>query len=282
MRFLLRPGWLAFIAVVLGFVAVCYTVLAPWQFNREDQREAQQAQIDRALDVAPVPVSDLVPGAAVDPADEWRQVTLTGEYLPEDEALVRLRVVDGRPAFEVMTPLRLTDGRTVAVDRGSVAAPDGQAIPEFADAPIGTVTVTGRLRVNETDTSGRPSFDTGGHRQIYAADSRALATATGVGMVDGYAQLVAGQPGVLDVLPVVPPVSGAPFTNFSYALQWITFGAIAVIALGLFIRLELLQRRGKRETRTSIRDALSGRDGGADGPAAKVPARTAPDDEPGA
>jgi hypothetical protein len=55
-----------------------------------------------------------------------------------------------------------------------------------------------------------------------------------------------------------------------------------VIALGLFIRLELLQRRGKRETRTSIRDALSGRDGGADGPAAKVPARTAPDDEPGA
>jgi cytochrome oxidase assembly protein ShyY1 len=279
MRFLLRPGWLAFIAVVLGFVAVCYAVLAPWQFDRENQREAQQAQIDRALNVAAVTVSDLVPGAAVDPADEWRQVTLTGRYLPEDEGLVRLRVVDGKPAFEVMTPMRLADGRTVAIDRGSVAAPDGQAIPDFTAGPAGTVTVTGRLRVNETDTSGRPSFDSDGHRQIYAADSRALATATGVEMVDGYVQLTDGQPGALDALPVVPPVSGAPFTNFSYALQWITFGAIAVIALGLFIRLELLQRRGKRESRTSIRDALSGRDGGVDAPPEKVPARTAPEDD---
>ncbi|MCW0216351.1 MAG: SURF1 family protein [Pseudonocardia sp.] len=262
MRFLLRPGWLAFIAVVLGFVAVCYAVLAPWQFGREDQREAQQAQIDNARDVAPVPFADLVPGAAVSPDDEWRQVTMTGEYQPADEALVRLRVVDGRPAYEVMTPLRLTDGRTVAIDRGSITADQGQTVPAFAAAPEGTVTVTGRLRLDETDTSGRPTLDADGHRQIYAADSRAVAAAAGTDMIVGYAQLIDGQPGVLTALPVVPPVSGAPFTNFSYALQWVSFGAIALVALVLFIRLELLQRRGRRANTASLRDALSGRDGG--------------------
>ena len=33
-RFLLRPGWLAFVAAVLGFVVACYTLLAPWQFEQ--------------------------------------------------------------------------------------------------------------------------------------------------------------------------------------------------------------------------------------------------------
>lgn len=263
--FLLRPGWLAFIAAVLGFVAVCYTVLAPWQFSREGQREMQQAQIDRSLDVAAVPVADLVVTAAgsgvIVARDEWRQVSVTGEFLPAAEALVRLRVVDGKPAYEVMTPMVMNDGRTVVINRGTVSAPDGQNLPVIAPAPQGLATVIGRLRVNETDTSERPAFTAGGRRQIYAADSRTLARATGLDPIVGYVQLNAGEPGVLTALPVVPPVSGAPFTNLSYALQWITFGGVALVALGVFVRLELLQRRGRRERRATMRDALSGRDG---------------------
>jgi hypothetical protein len=36
---------------------------------------------------------------------------------------------------------------------------------------------------------------------------------------------------------------------------------VALVALGIFIRLEMLQRRGRRESRGSLRDQLSGRDG---------------------
>ena len=53
-----------------------------------------------------------------------------------------------------------------------------------------------------------------------------------------------GAPGVLRAIPVEAPTGSAPFTNFSYALQWLTFGAVAIVALGIFIRLELLQREG--------------------------------------
>ena len=67
---------------------------------------------------------------------------------------------------------------------------------------------------------------------------------------------------MLGPLPVTPTVGGlAPFTNFSYALQWLTFGLIALIALGYFIRLEVLQRRGRgdrRGARADLRRALAG------------------------
>jgi cytochrome oxidase assembly protein ShyY1 len=244
-RFLLRPGWLAFIGVVLAFVVACYTLLAPWQFGREAQRDAQQRAIDAAVTVPPVPLAELVPpGAGVDETVQWRAVEVAGTYLPEDEAVVRLRVVEGRPAVEVLTPLHTTDGRILAVDRGYVAATGGSTVPPFDPPPAGPVSVTGRLRVDETDPQGRPAITAEGHRQVYGADSRALAAATGLDLVPGYLQLDQGAPGALGPLPIAPSTGGtAPFTNLSYALQWLTFGAIALVALGYFVRLEMLQRR---------------------------------------
>jgi cytochrome oxidase assembly protein ShyY1 len=266
-RFLLRPGWLALIAVVIGFAVAAFTLLAPWQFGREAQREAQQRAIDAASATAPVPLAELVPpGDAVTPADEWRQVTVTGTYAAEGEGLVRLRVVDGQPAVEVLTPLHTDDGRIVAVNRGSVAAESGASVPEFAPAPTGPVTLTARLRLDETDPQHRDAIESGGHRQLYASDSRALAAATGVPLEPGFLQLADGQPGVLRPLDVAPTAGGgAPFTNFSYALQWLTFGVIALFALGYFVRLELLQRRGRPDRRTeraALRRALAGDDEG--------------------
>ena len=270
MRFLLRPGWLALIAVIIGFAVAAFTLLAPWQFGREAQRDAQQRAIDTATALAPVPLAELVPaGEAVRPDDEWRQVRVTGTYLADAEALVRLRVVDGRPALQVLTPFRTEDGRLITVARGSTATESGSVVPDYPAPPAGTVTLTGRLRLDETDPQGRAGFEADGHRQIYAADSRAVAAATGLAVEPGFLQLAPEQPGVLDPLEVAPTAGGgAPFTNFSYALQWLTFGVIALFALGYFVRLELLQRhpRDRRTERAALRRALAGEDEPADRP----------------
>ncbi|MET0190676.1 MAG: SURF1 family cytochrome oxidase biogenesis protein [Pseudonocardia sediminis] len=260
MRFLLRPGWIAFVVAVLAFVVACYTLLAPWQFGRETERDATQRAIDTANETPPVPFAQLVPGDEIDPDAVWRQVSLTGEFLPGTETLVRLRTLDAAPAFDVLTAMRLTDGRVVTVDRGSVPAGPNLTLPSYPPAPAGPVTVEGRLRVNETDPNARPPLVENGVRQVYAVDSRSFAEVTGTTPVTGVVTLAENTPGVLRAIPIVVPSGGAPFTNFSYGLQWITFGAVALVALVIFIRLELLQRRGKRESKGSLRDALSGRD----------------------
>jgi cytochrome oxidase assembly protein ShyY1 len=260
-RFLLRPGWLAFIALVLGFAVACYALLAPWQFGREAQRKAEERTIAATDATPPVPFAELVPaGSGVGPALEWRQVTLTGTYLPESEAVVRLRVVDGKPAVEVLTPMRLDDDRVVAVDRGYAPVGDGQVVPAYPAPPTGTVTVTARLRPDQPDPLHRPVVRHEGPPQLYAVDSRVLGTTAGLDLVPGILQLTAGQPGVLEPVEVGLPPSAAPFTNLSYALQWLTFGVIALVALGYFIRLEVLQRRGAggRASRAELRRALAG------------------------
>lgn len=264
-RFLLRPGWLALVAAVIAFVVACFTLLAPWQFDREADREAQQRAIDTSSAIPPVPLDELVAeGAGVDPATEWRQVAVTGSYLPEAEAVIRLRVVDGRPAVEVLTPLRTDTGRLLLIGRGTVPAESGAQVPDVPAPPAGTVTLTGRLRVDQPDPQGRaavPAAQPDGPLTVYTADTAAIADATGLALVPGRLQLPADQPGVLAALPVVPDSGGAPFTNLSYALQWITFGVIAVFALVYFVRLELLQRRGgRRAERADLRRALAGDD----------------------
>jgi len=264
-RFLLRPGWLAFIALVVGFAVACYALLAPWQFGRERQREAQEQAIATADATPPVPLAELVPpGAAVTPELEWRQVTVTGSYLAEAEAVVRLRSLDSKAAVEVLTPMRLDDGRVVAVDRGLAPLTDEGAVPAYPAAPGGTA----RLRTDRHDPSDRPVVRGAGAPQLYAADSTVLGATMGLDLVAGIVQLPADQPGVLAPAPVGPTVAdAAPFTNFSYALQWWTFGLIALVALGYFIRLEMLQRRGgggRRSRRTEVRRALAGDDIGSD------------------
>jgi cytochrome oxidase assembly protein ShyY1 len=281
-RFLLRPGWLALITVVVGFAVACYTLLAPWQFGREAQKDAQQRAIAAANAAAPVPLAALVPaGARVGSDVEWRRVTATGTYLPEAEAVVRLRVVDGRPAVEVLTPLRLDDGRLVTVDRGWVAVANGQDTPAHPAPPSGPVTVTARLHPDQADPADRPVVRGPGPPQLYSVDSRVVGATTGLALSPGYLQLEPGAPGALGPVPVAPTIGGdAPFTNFSYALQWLTFGLIALVALGLFVRLEVLQRRGvgrdRRTTRAELRRALAG---GAPDEAAADPA--ASDRRPG-
>ena len=108
MRFLLRPGWVALTVGVVVFAIACFTLLAPWQMSRHEQKKAQNDAITTSIATAPVPVTD------VDPASgEWRQVTLTGVYVPEAEVVARLRTVQGEPAFEVLTP---EEGEGAGVD----------------------------------------------------------------------------------------------------------------------------------------------------------------------
>lgn len=224
LRFLLHPGWLMVTLVVLAFATACYTLLAPWQFRRHDERSTTNAAVASSLRAAPQPLGE--PGEA----GEWRRVTLSGTYLPEGETLVRLRTVQGEPAYEVLTPLRRTDGTVVLVDRGFVRPDAKSAAPAYPPPPPGRVDLVARVRSDETDPQHRDAFSdatNGGRRQVYAIDSATVARAAGLPIEPGYLQLEPGSPGVLGALPL-PELDAGPF--LSYALQWIAFGTMALLA----------------------------------------------------
>lgn len=239
-RLLLRPGWLAMAALVLIFAGVCFTLLAPWQFGRHSERETTNNAISSSANAAPAAIDDVLPGGQrPGPETEWRTVRVTGEYLAEDEVVARLRTVLGQPAFEVLTPFRLADGTVVLVDRGYVRPVQGDqavVVPEFAAPPAGTVTLVARVRADERDPRDRPAEEQDGRLQVYAVGSGVVEQATGLDIRPGYLQLDSGSPGVLAALPL-PELDAGPF--LSYALQWIAFGAMAVLALVYFTWREI-------------------------------------------
>lgn len=242
-RFLLRPGWLALTAMVICFAVAAFTLLAPWQFRRAAERADRNSAIEHSFGTPPQPLRDVLAAhAAPTRATEWRQVRITGHYLPSAEMVVRLRTVQGEPAFEVLVPLALADGSNILVDRGYLRPAEGVRVPEYPPVPGGEVTVTGRLRADEQDPQNGEVVQRDGHRQVYAVSTRTVSAATGVPLEPGYVQLTDGAPGLLSELPL-PQLDPGP--SFSYALQWIAFGVMAPLGLVYFAWREATD--GRRE-----------------------------------
>ena len=240
--FLLRPGWIALGLVVVAFAYLCFSVLAPWQLGKNTTTSRENRQIEASLSADPVAVTTVLPQQDSSAPDaQWRQVTATGRYLPESTVLARLRVIDGAPAFEVLTAFAVQGGPTVLVNRGYVRPIEVTKVPQIPPPPQGEVTITARLRDSETaPTEGKQPFTEGGYQQVYTIDTAQVAGLTGTALTGSYLQLVADQPGGLGVL-ALPKLDAGPF--LSYGIQWIAFGILAPIGLGYFAYSEIRTRR---------------------------------------
>lgn len=234
--FLLRPGWIALILLVGVFSTICFTLLAPWQFSRHAETQARNAAIKESFHAKPRPLEQVLPdGRAPSARTEWMQVTFTGHYLPDSEVLAWQRTVLGQPAFEVLTPFRLENGRALLVNRGYIRPVQSTRAPDYPAPPTGEVTLTARIRLNEHDAEQRPMFRHDGHQWTYAINSETVQQGTGVELRPGSFSLVAGQPGVLEPLPL-PQLNSGPY--LSYAMQWLIFGTMAPLAVGYLVFTE--------------------------------------------
>lgn len=245
LAFLLRPGWIALALVVIAFTYLCFTVLAPWQLGKHNRTSRENRQIEYSLNTAPVPLKTLLPQQYSEGHDaQWRRVTATGHYLPDVQVLARLRVIEDKPAFEVLTPFVVDDGPTVLVDRGYVRPEQGSHVPPIPRAPGETVTITARLRDSESVASGKDPFAQDGVQQVYSINTQQVAALTKVPLAGSYLQLIEDQPGGLGVIGV-PHLDAGPF--LSYGIQWISFGIVAPIGLGYFVYSEIRARRREKQ-----------------------------------
>ncbi|WP_374025616.1 SURF1 family protein [Mycobacterium sp. HNNTM2301] len=244
LAFLLRPGWIALALVVIAFAYLCFTVLAPWQLGKHNRTSRENRQIEYSLNTEPVPLKTLLPQQeSVAPNAQWRRVTATGHYLPDLQVLARLRVIEGKPAFEVLAPFVVDDGPTVLVDRGYVRPEQGSHVPPIPRPPQEPVTITARLRDSEAAAPGKDPFTQDGVQQVYSINTEQVAALTKVPLAGSYLQLTEDQPGGLGVIGV-PHLDAGPF--LSYGIQWISFGIVAPLGLGYFVYSEIRARRREK------------------------------------
>ncbi|NUW44639.1 SURF1 family cytochrome oxidase biogenesis protein [Nonomuraea rhodomycinica] len=263
-RFLLTPRWVALHVVVL-LVIPAFVFLGRWQFGRFEERSANSHDVTANLEAAPVPLESLA-GQGVKEADRFRTVTATGTYDPAHALVVRRRPQDGRPGFYVLTPLKLADGRAVIVNRGWVkVGPTADTPPDVPAPPGGQVTVTGRLRLGETEESSgikeRPGLPPG---QVLLIDPAAIGKRLPYRLLDGYVELTRQQPAT-DPAPAPvpePDVGSGGGLNFAYGVQWWLFIGVAVGGWILLIRREVADRRNSGAGGAEAGEGSGGDEGG--------------------
>ncbi|MFE6495056.1 SURF1 family protein [Streptomyces sp. NPDC057748] len=251
-RFLLTRQWL--ILALLALVLIPTMVeLGFWQLHRHEHKVAQNSLISRNLKAEPVPVASLTaPGHTVPRSDYWRTVTATGTYDTAHQVVVRRRTsTDGRIGVHVLIPLDLKGGGTVLVNRGWVpSAASQQAFPDVPAAPGGEVTVTGRLKADETtDASGIKDISDLPDRQVMLISSAQEAKRLSRPVLGGYIEQTAPEPVGDSPELIEAPDDSSIGPHMAYAVQWWLFAA------GVPVGYVVLARREKRDRAEAAKTA---------------------------
>jgi surfeit locus 1 family protein len=211
----------------LGLIVLVAATLSlgNWQRQRAAQKAALQTQFDLAAREPPMQLA-LVRTAS--DAARWRfhLVRASGEFDARAQVLIDNKVHAGQPGYHVVTPLKLTDGNYVLVDRGWVRAGPRRAELPQVPPPTGSVTVEGRLdlppqRYLELGADNA----TGPVRQNL--DIARLATASGLPLLPYIVEQTGESPAGL-VRDWAVPDFGIE-QHRSYMLQWYSLGLLGCV-----------------------------------------------------
>jgi cytochrome oxidase assembly protein ShyY1 len=217
-----------------SFLAVVFVQLGLWQLSRLEERRTYNAAVAARIDSEPRPFEGLVGQYGNDPeALVDRNSVLTGRYITADEFFSVGRNYEGLTGTLVMTPLELDNGSIMIIVRGLV--PVGTPGPPAAgyEAPLGIVTLTGRLDDGEEPLRiGEPAPEDGVLRQISRVDLAYIDTWYDGGVLPIDLVLESQIPSNAGEIPIpVPPSELREGRHLGYAVQWFAFAVIAVVGV---------------------------------------------------
>ena len=222
---------------VAAIVAVTCVLLGFWQLRRLDDRRERNAAILDRRSAEPIAIED----AAPDPdALPYRRATAAGTYDAAHEVLLYGRTLDGASGHHVVTPLLLSGGGAILVDRGWVPFAVQRAPVRTGTPPSTPVTVEGSLLPDEGDGSSRP--DAAG--VVRRLDVDGIAASLPYDVYPLPLLLSAQSPPQDGPLPTAaPPSTPSEGPHLSYAIQWFSFAAIAVGGAALLLRRDRRRAR---------------------------------------
>jgi len=222
--------WLG-IALALCAAAVCVR-LGVWQLSRLHQRRARNARIAAAVALPPLELTSAVRFDSV----QNRRVQLHGVYDFAHERLWRPRSFEEQPGADLVTPLVLSGGTAVLVDRGWVPSPDGYHVNQALYL--------------EADTTQLIGLAVRAPRDLGDVDPARLRDSLPYPLLPFTVQAlpVEGVP-VLPGDPIrwpVPALTDGP--HLSYTIQWFSFATIILVGSAFLLR----QRRRDARSATPL------------------------------
>ena len=241
--FLWRPGWIFSHLFVLACV-VAFIFLGLWQLSRLHGRRQINHMLAARMESPAVPIQSLVTAhESRDLANkkDYRQVTVTGRYDNARQILIANEQDDNpnpNPGFWLVTPMKLSDGSAVMINRGFIPLDINENGPltQFAPPP-GTVTVTGLVYPTQRRTGGPYDPATGRLRRMARVDLERMQRQLPYKIYPVYVDLQTSKPPQRGQYPQPVPrpvLNDGPHLN--YAGQWFIFATLTVIVYPLLLR----------------------------------------------
>jgi len=196
-----------------------------WQFDRLDERRAENVALVAALDASPVLLNETeISGDLADWKD--RLIVAEGEYDLENQFALIVQSWQGMAGLHLITPLVLDDGKTaVLIDRGWI--PDEERDPEFWSQydETGMVSVDGYIALSQIISRGTAeSAPSGPSQEWYRVDIASIQPQIPYELLPVY--VIQSSPPEGNV--AVPynearSVEISEGNHMSYALQWFVF-----------------------------------------------------------
>jgi surfeit locus 1 family protein len=226
MRRRLSPHLSGAALTLVALLAVALFIrLGFWQWHKGSARQEQwQRFAHGASEVLPLG------SGALASVPLYQRVSVSGTLDVQHQFLLDNRSYQGRPGYEVLTPLTRAGAMTLLVDRGWVAFSGSRAqLPDVSLDPDAAVTLTGRSGLlPSTGLSLGRAPPSGAWPRVTAFPSMAeLAGALGTAL----------EPRILLLDPAAAhgyvrdwqPPGMSPLRHFSYAIQWWSFAALGVL-----------------------------------------------------
>lgn len=239
-----RQWWYVTLFVILGTIFLAR--LGFWQLDRLEQRRAYNQLVATRWDQAPFDLNQEALPADLE-ALGYRRIEVTGTFDYANQVALKNQNRDSAPGVGLVTPLRLSDGRTMLVSRGWV--PLDQATPDqwaqFNEA-TGETTVVGMLQKSQLLPGANPPEVP--QTEWFRVDIDAIQRQLPYELMPVFlAQLPEPGRGYADLPYREVPFELSEGNHFSYALQWFLF---AVVLAGGYIPYVHYQEQRRQRLKT--------------------------------
>ena len=238
LRLMFSRQWILTTLLVVAGAAICAR-LGIWQLDRLAARQAFNAHYQAvsafpALKLTAAP-SDNLTGM------EYRAVVVTGTYDFERQVALRNQVHNNQPGYHLLTPLILSDGTGILVERGWIPTQGNQEPLAWRayDQP-GVVTVSGILRLGQTESEmggvPDPPLAPGqtGLEFWNLVNVERISQQTSYKLISVFVQPDPDPSLTQPPYPYQPEIVIEEGPHFGYALQWFAFAALLFFGYPLF------------------------------------------------